>query len=502
MRILAGHRGPIEAGQQDQAKASPNEGKPFMRTKLTKMNTWRTKKPPLIAGAGILAATTALGVAAVVAPSATAQPVSGQVNTGQAKAGNGAPLSISKQSFGSTTEPYTGQLTPTYRYTMTNGSGMSVDLLSYGAITQAVNVPGKNGQTADVVLGFKTLADYVANDSPPVTANGGPYFGETVGRYGNRIAKGTFQLNGKTYTLPINNGVNSLHGGLVGFGSHVWSQVGGLIHTANEVGVTLQLVSPNGDSSGAAGSPGCPNGCTGYPAQLTVDVTFTLNNQGQYGIHYQAHNDDTKLSTVVNLTNHSYFNLAGENSAAGSAYGQDVQINADNYSPTDATQIPLPGLPNGVPVAGTPFDFRAPHAVGSRISDVSAPDNTPASDSSLTKGESQLLIAQGYDHNWILNKQTSQTTGPDGLNLAARASDPNSGRELAVWTDQPGVQFYSGNFLTGTLTGISGDTYRQGAGYTFETQHFPDSPNEPSFPSTVLGPDHTFASTTVFAFSA
>src|SRR5487761_67328 len=477
MRILAGHRGPIEAGQQDQAKASPNEGKPFMRTKLTKMNAWRTKKskkPPLIAGAGLLAAATALGGAAVGVPSAPAQPV-----TGQAKAGNGAPLSISKQSFGSTTEPYTGKPTPTYRYTMTNGSGMSVDLLSYGAITQAINVPSKNGQTADVVLGFKTLADYVANDSPPVTANGGPYFGETVGRYGNRIAKGTFQLNGQTYTLPINNGVNSLHGGLVGFGSHGWSQVGGLIHTANEVGVTLQLVSPNGDSSGAAGSP-----------------------EGQYGIHYQAHNDDAKLSTVVNLTNHSYFNLAGENSAAGSAYGQDVQINADNYSPTDATQIPLPGLPDGVPVAGTPFDFRAPHTVGSRISDVSAPDNTPASDSSLTKGESQLLIAQGYDHNWILNRQTSQTTGPDGLNLAARASDPNSGRELTVWTDQPGVQFYSGNFLTGTLTGISGDTYRQGAGYTFETQHFPDSPNEPSFPSTVLGPDHTFASTTVFAFSA
>ncbi len=159
---------------------------------------------------------------------------------------------------------------------------MTVQLLSYGAITQAINVPGKNGKTADVVLGFKTLQDYVANDSPPVTANGGPYFGETVGRYANRIAKGTFQLNGQTYTLPINNGVNSLHGGLVGFGNHIWSQVGGLIHTSSEVGVTLQLVSPNGDSSGAAGSPGCTSACTGYPAQLTVDVTFTLNSQGQY----------------------------------------------------------------------------------------------------------------------------------------------------------------------------------------------------------------------------
>jgi aldose 1-epimerase len=492
--MLAGYRGPEEAGHQVRVKASPNEGKPSMRRELGKTRTWRKKR--VVAGAGVLAAAAALGVAAF-APAATAQPA-----TSAQKAGYGGALSITKQSFGSTTEPYTGKLTPTYRYTLTNANGMSVDLLSFGAITQEINVPGSSGKPADVVLGFKTLQDYVANDSPPVTANGGPYFGETVGRYANRIADGTFKLNGQTYTLPINNGVNALHGGLVGFGDHVWSQVGGLIHTSNEVGVTLQLVSPNGDSSGAAGSPGCPNGCTGYPAELTVDVTFTLNNQGQYGLHYSAHNDDAKLSTVVNLTNHSYFNLAGENSQAGSAYNQVVQINAKNYSPTDATQIPLPGLPNGVPVAGTPFNFTTPHTIGSRIDDVSAPDNTPASDSALTKGESQLLIAQGYDHNWILNKQTSGTTGPDGLNLAAHAWDPSSGRELTVWTDQPGVQFYSGNFLTGTLTGISGNTYRQGAGYTFETQHYPDSPNEPSFPSTTLAPGHTFTSTTVFAFSS
>jgi aldose 1-epimerase len=442
-----------------------------------------------------VAAATALGAAAI-APSASAQQA-----TAAQQAGHGGTLSVTRQYFGSTTEPYTGKLTPTYRYTLTNASGMSVDLLSFGGITQEINVPGSNGQTADVVLGFKTLQDYVTNDSPPVTANGGPYFGETVGRYANRIAKGTFQLNGQTYTLPINNNGNTLHGGLVGFGSHVWTQVA-TIHTSNEVGVTLQLVSPNGDSSGAAGSPGCPNGCTGFPAELTTDVTYTLNNQGQYQLHYSARNDDAKLSTVVNLTNHSYFNLAGENSPAGSAYNQLVQLNAGNYSPTDTTQIPLPGLPNGVPVAGTPFDFTTPRAIGSRIDDVSAPDNTPASDSALTKGESQLTIAQGYDHNWVLNKQTPGTTGPDGLNLAARARDPQSGRELTVWTDQPGVQFYSGNFLTGTLTGISGDTYRQGAGYTFETQHYPDSPNEPSFPSTTLAPGHTFTSTTVFAFSS
>jgi aldose 1-epimerase len=486
--MLAGY-GPREAGQQYPAKASPNEGTPSMRTW-----NWRGRKR---AGIVILAAAAAAIGVAVAAPAATAQPAAAQ-----AKDGGGGALTITKQYFGSTTEPYTGKMTPTYRYTMTNANGMTVQLLSYGGITQAIDVPGRSGQTADVVLGFSTLADYVAYDSPPVTANGGPYFGETVGRYANRIAKGTFQLNGQTYTLPINNGVNSLHGGLVGFGNHIWSQVGALIQTGSEVGVTLQLVSPNGDSSGAAGSPGCPNGCTGYPAQLTVDVTYTLNNQGQYEIHYSAHNDDPKLSTVVNLTNHSYFNLAGENSAAGSAYGQYVQINANNYSPTDATQIPLPNLPHGVPVAGTPFDFTTPHTIGSRISEVSAPDNVPASDASLTKGESQLLIAQGYDHNWILNKQTPSTTGPGGLNLAARAADPGSGRTLTVWTDQPGVQFYSGNFLTGTLTGISGDTYRQGAGYTFETQHFPDSPNEPSFPTTTLAAGQTFTTSTIFAFSS
>jgi len=420
--------------------------------------------------------------------------------------------SITKAYFGSTIEPYTGKETPTYEYTMTNANGMEVQLLSYGGITRAIDVPGANGKSTDVVLGFQNLQDYVSEDSPPVTVNGGPYFGETVGRYANRIAKGTFQLkqpNGQTetYTLPINNGVNSLHGGVVGFGQHVWKQVA-LIATPSEVGVTLQLVSPNGDDGYPAGSTaeGCPNGCTGYPAQVTVDVTYTLNNSNQYQIHYSAHNDSyfgannpNNLNTVINLTNHSYFNLAGATSPAGSAYSQKVQINADDYSPTDTTQIPLGP---SEPVAGTPFDFTTPHTIGSRIDDISAPDNVPSSYSSKTNGESQLQIAQGYDHNWVLNKQTAATTGPDGLNLAAHAWDPASGRELTVWTDQPGVQFYSGNFLTGTLTGgINGDTYRQGAGYTFETQHFPDSPNQPSFPSTELDAGATFNTTTVFAFS-
>jgi len=332
----------------------------------------------------------------------------------------------------------------------------------------------------------------VTEDSPPVTANGGPYFGELIGRYGNRIAKGTFKLQQpsglKTYTLPINNGVNSLHGGLVGFGNHIWADQP--VYGQGFVGVQLTLVSPNGDQSYPPGSLGCPNGCTGYPATLKVVVTYTLNNANQLRIHYDATNESSDLNTVLNLTNHTYFNLAGEASPAGSAYGQFVTINANKYTPTDTTQIPL-GYE--APVFGTPFNFLRPHTIGSRIDDVSANFNSP--------GFNQLLIAQGYDHNWVLNPQTPDTTGPNGLNLAARAFDPSSGRSLAVWTDQPGVQFYTSNFLTGTLVGISGHTYRQGAAYTFETQHFPNSPNQPNFPSTELDAGHTFTSTTIFAFS-
>jgi len=442
-------------------------------------SSWRSRARITRTGVGavVVAALTALG--AVAATNATA--------SATAPAGKPGGLSITKQDFGQpVVNPYTGNPEQTFRYTMTNARGMKIQLLSYGAITQAIYVRGKGNQFADVVLGFATLDEYVNKVSPPVIANGGPYFGETIGRYGNRIAGGTFMLNGQTYTLPQNNGPNSLHGGLVGFGNHIWHQVGGLIQTKDQVGVTLELVSPNGDESHAAGTPGCPNGCTGYPAQITVDVTFTLNNQGQYGIHYKVTNDDSKLDTVVNLTNHSYFNLAGE--ASGPAVNQRIQINADKYTPTNSTLIPL-GSEN--PVAGTPFDFRQPTPLGNNI------DNCTTDAFSCN----QLLTAQGLDHNWVLNAQTKKTTGPDGLNLAAIASDPGSGRQLTVWTDQPGVQFYASNFLNGTLVGISGHTYRQTQAYTFETQHFPDSPNQPQFPSTVLGAGQTLNTTTIFAFS-
>ncbi len=431
----------------------------------------------------VAVAAAAAGFGATAASAAPAKP-----------AGGGCQPSVTARAFGSAYDSYAKKNLPVVRYTLRNCVGMSASILSYGGIVQEINVPGRNGRKADVVLGFKTLADYVKFASPPVTANGGPYFGETIGRYGNRIAKGTFKLKQpsglKTYTLPINNGVNSLHGGLVGFGNHVWASKA--VVGKGTAGVQLTLISPNADQSFPAGSPGCPKGCTGYPAKLKVVVTYTLNNQGQLGIHYKTTDLSKNLNSVINLTNHSYFNLAGEASPAGSAYGQKVQINANKYSPTDTTQIPL-GY--NVSVFGTPFDFTTPHTIGSRIDDVSAPDHAPAADN-------QLLIAQGYDHNWVLNKKTGATSGPGGLNLAAHAWDPNSGRELTVWTDQPGVQFYSGNFLNGTLVGISGHTYRQAAGYTFETQHFPNSPNQQNFPSTEIHAGQTINSTTIFQFSS
>ena len=429
-----------------------------------------------------------IGLAAMVAIA-----VGGSLAATQAQAASTRPaapaLSISRQFFGFAFDKYAGHNLPVYRYTLRNNRGMSVQIITYGATVQDINVPDRFGRAADVVLGFKTLADYVQFDSPPVAPTTGVYFGETVGRYANRIANGKFTLNQPgvgpvNYTIPVNNGPNALHGGIVGFGNHVWSSQP--VFGPGAVGVRLTLVSPNGDEGYPAGSPGCPSGCTGYPAQIKVVLTYTLNNANQLVLHYTTTNQSKNLNTVLNLTNHSYFNLAGESSFPGSAYGQIIRINANKYTPTNTTSIPL-GF--NASVFGTPMNFTTPFAMGARIQDVSANFNSP--------GFNQLLEAQGYDHNWVLNPGHF---GPLGLNLAATAVDPASGRHLTVWTDQPGVQFYTSNFLTGTLVGISGHAYRQGAAYTFETQHFPNSPNQPNFPSTELFAGQTQNTTTIFAF--
>jgi len=401
--------------------------------------------------------------------------------------------SITKEDFGTANSgPYGGDQT-VFRYTLTNSNCMQVRVMTYGATVQSITVPDQNGRLANVALGFKTLADYVNLASPPPTSPnfGGPYFGETIGRYANRIGGASFKLQGQTYTLPVNNGPNTLHGGFVGWGNRVW-QNPTTATGRGRVSLTMTLVSPNGDEGSGllpgtkVYEPNCsipanpPTTCTGFPGQVTTSITYTLDSGNRLWIHYSAHNDDAKLSTVINLTNHTYFNLAGEGS--GPAYAQKVRINAGSFTPTDANLIPTGKL---VGVAGTPFDFSSFHTIGERIGDASAPQGD------------QLVLAHGYDHNWVLNK-----SGPTfaGLRFAAQAMDPASGRLLTVWTDEPGVQFYSGNFLDGHLVGISGHTYRQTAGYTFETQHFPNSPNQPNFPSTVLKAGQTFNTTTIYAF--
>jgi aldose 1-epimerase len=453
---------------------------------------WRLRKR---AGIGLAAvALAASGAGLATATSASATP------SNQAWNGCHSSPTLTVEPFGvAPATPY-NPAEETFRYTLTNCHGMQIRLLSYGAITQTITVPDREGHLTDVALGFKTLQDYINFVSPPPSSPnfGGPYFGETIGRYGNRIANAKFNLNGTTYTLPANNNGNTLHGGFIGWGNRVW-HAAGTAKTASSVSVTLKLISPNGEE-GSGLLPGTkvyePNcslptatasKCTGFPAQLTVWVTFTLDNSNRYWLRYKIHNDNAKLATVVNPTNHTYFNLAGE--ASGSALNQLVQINANAFTPTDANLIPTGAI---TPVSAAPqFDFRHFKPIFPSISDCTTGINS--------LGCQQLVFAHGFDHNWVLTKR-----GPEfaGLNLAARALDPRSGRLLTVWTDQPGVQFYTSNFLNGSLVGISGHTYRQGQAYTFETQHFPNSPNQPNFPSTVLGAGQTFNSTTIFAFNA
>lgn len=332
-------------------------------------------------------------------------------------------------------------------YTMRNAHGMTVRFLSLGGCITEIDVPDRTGHFANVVLGHADLAGYDSNQG---------YFGAIVGRYANRIAKGTFTLNGHTYHLPINNPPNSLHGGTNGFNLQLWTVTPRQVQ--HGVSAVLTYTSPDGQD--------------GYPGTMHVTVTYTLEDSNTLRIDYQA---TTDKPTVVNLTSHDYFNLDGNGS--GSAMHQLVQINADSYTPTDATQIPTGQI---APVAGTPMDFRTLRPIAPGIE-----TDFP-----------QLRMAHGYDHNWVLNKP-----GPNAMTFAARAYAPKTGRIMDVYTTQPGVQFYTSNYLVGTLVGSSHTLYRQGAGYTFETQHFPDSPNQPNFPSTVLNPGQTFHQTTEFRFS-
>lgn len=330
-------------------------------------------------------------------------------------------------------------------YTLDNGNGLALRAINLGGIVTSLRVPDRHGVAGEIVLGFSSLADYESRN---------PHFGTIVGRYANRIDRGRFAIDGERFQLPVNDGDHSLHGGPSGFGK-VWWDIAVLPVAANgDVAIVLRLVSAHGDQ--------------GYPGELRVEVTYTLTQRNEWRIDYRAHSD---RATVVNLSHHDYFNLRG----SGSVLDHLLTIGGGRYCPVDAGLIPE-GIAE---VAGTPFDFRASTPIGSRIRHT----------------HPQLLRARGYDHNWVLDPAADGT-----LRFAARLEDPVSGRAMDIETTEPGLQFYSGNFLDGTLPGSSGETYRQGDGLCLETQHFPDAPNRPEFPSTVLRPGALFASTTVHRF--
>jgi aldose 1-epimerase len=331
-------------------------------------------------------------------------------------------------------------------YTLTNAKGMQAGIITYGGTVVSLTAPDRNGKFADVVLGMDDLAGYMK-----ATA----FFGALIGRYGNRIGHAQFTLEGKAHKLPANDHGNTLHGGPAGFDKHVWSAVPG----SSADGETLELtyVSKDGEA--------------GFPGTLTSKVVYTLTANNELKIDYTA---TTDKPTVVNLTNHSYFNLAGQ--GEGDILAHEVMIDAARFTPVDATLIPTGELR---PVAGTPFDFTKPTAVGARIE----------------AADEQIKFGMGYDHNWVLNK------GAGGLTKAAEVHETKSGRVMEVWTTEPALQFYTGNFLDGTLHG-KGKTYVRRGALCMETQHYPDSPNQPSFPSTELKPGAQYHTTTVYRFSA
>jgi aldose 1-epimerase len=333
------------------------------------------------------------------------------------------------------------------KFRFRNVHQMEVSILSYGGVIQSIVVPDRNGELADVTLGFDTLDDYLKPH---------PYFGAIIGRYGNRIAGGRFTLNGKQYQIPINDGPNALHGGPVGFDKKLWTAtpVDGL----DWVGVDLAYLSPDGEM--------------GFPGNLAVKVRYTLNNNNELGIHYTAVTDQ---ETIVGLTNHSYFNLAGAGN--GTVLDEIAWLDADKFNAVKEGLIPTGQLRE---VKGTPLDFRTPIAIGAHIQDKDA----------------QLQYAEpnqgGFDHNWILNHPGDLTVP------AARVMDPKSGRTIEMYTTEPGVQFYSGNFLNGTSKGKQGRTYTHWSGFCLEAQHYPDSPNHPHFPKTELFPGETYSQTTIY----
>ncbi|MEU2059120.1 aldose epimerase family protein [Streptomyces sp. NPDC013455] len=337
--------------------------------------------------------------------------------------------------------------TEVHRWSLENG-GTRLKVLSYGGIVQTLEIPDRHGRRANVSLGFADLAGYVADS---------PYFGALIGRFGNRIGKGRFTLDGTSYQLSVNDGDNSLHGGAQGFDKHVWD-VEPFTRGA-DVGLRLYRTSPDGEM--------------GYPGTLRTRVTYTLTRHGDWRVDYEA---TTDKATVVNLTSHVYWNLAGE--GGGTIEDHELSIAGGRYTPTDADLIPTGELAT---VAGTPFDFRRAKPIGRDI----------------RAGHEQQVRAKGYDHNWVLDKGV--TARPEHV---ATLRDPRSGRTLRIATDQPGLQFYSGNFLDGTLTGTGGRTYRQGDALCLETQHFPDAPNHAHFPSTVLRPGQTYRTTTIHSFGA
>jgi len=346
---------------------------------------------------------------------------------------------VTKAPFGNTKDGKAVEI-----YTLANTRGSEATIITYGGAVVSLKVPDKKGELGDVVLGFDSIADYEKHSA---------FFGPLIGRYGNRIARGKFTLEGKEHLLATNNGENHLHGGIKGFDKVIWTAKSST--DKNGANLELSYLSADGEE--------------GYPGNLNIKVVYTLTEDNKLRIVYSA---TTDKSTVVNLTHHSYFNLAG----GGEILDHRLLLNADRYTPTDKGSIPTGVVSK---VAGTPFDFTNETAIGARIG----------------QENEQLKFGRGYDHNWVLTRRGN------GIELAARVYEPTSGRVMEVLTTEPGIQFYSGNFLDGSLLGKGGKQYPYRSGFCLETQHFPDSPNHSNFPTTVLRPGQKYSQTTIYAFS-